>query len=122
MWKILTVCCLAIAFLCCATNRKAFSEQGRLEIVAVDSTNDFYVFKTRRSSDTVIVVAEKGNISMCRPFKRFIIEDSVHETAKLKSGSAYVWIGFNEFTINDIKVKKKGELAKTVTNCMSFTN
>lgn len=107
MKETIVVCCLAIAFLCCAANRKNISKQGRLEIVAVDSTIDFYVFSAKRSSDTGIVVAEKGNISMCKPFKRFIIEDSVHETARLKSGSSYVWIGFNEFTIGNVKVKKR---------------
>lgn len=122
MKKILAIGCLSIALFCCATNRKGFSGQNRLEIVAVDSTNDFYVFDTRKASDTVIVIAEKGNVVMCRPFKRFIIVDSVHETARLKSGSAYVWIGTNEFIIGNTKVKKKGELAQIVTNCMAFTN
>lgn len=52
--------------------------------------------------------------------RNILKEDSIHESAKLKSGLTYVWIGFNELTINNIKVKKKGELAKIVTNCMTF--
>ncbi len=109
-----------LIFFYCTAIQKATPGRNKLEIVSVDSTDDFYVFSVIRSIDTIIVVGEKRNVSICRPFKKFIKEDSIHESAKLKSGLKYVWIGFNELTINNIKVKKKGELTKIVTNCMAF--
>lgn len=122
MKKVVSIWCLGIIFLSCSVGQKTFSGKSRLKIIAIDSTNDFYVFNTMKSVDTIIVVAEKGNMSMCRPFKEYIFEDSVHETAKLKSGTYYVWIGANEFTIDSIKLKKKGELAKIIWNCNCFTD
>lgn len=88
----------------------------------VDSTRDFYVFTVSKFSDGAKVIAEKTDVTLCKPFKKFIIVDSIQEVSKLKSGSKYVLIGFNEFTIDSIKIKNKGELAKVVRNCMSFTD
>lgn len=123
MKKIVSIWCLSVIFLSCSVSQKPFSEKkNRLKIIEIDSTNDFYVFNAMKSNDTITVVAEKGIMSMCRPFKDYIIEDSIHETAKLKSGPYYVWIGANEFTINSIKIKKKGELANIIWNCSCFAD
>ena len=68
-----------------------------------------------------IIIAEKDKIKSCKPFKKYIIADSIKEEVRIKSGSKYVMIGFNEFTINKIKIKEKGELTKVINNCNSFS-
>jgi hypothetical protein len=113
---------LGLSILSCSTGKNNFYSKRKVEIIKIDSTRDFYVFTVGKVYDGMKVIAEKGDVSSCQPFKKFIIIDSIQEVSKLKSGSKYVLIGFNELTIGSIKIKNKGELAKIVRNCMSFTN
>ena len=119
----------ALVFLiCCSSNRNvsksADTKSGdKLEIVKFETTADFYVFTAKDSNDkNQIILAEKGRVDNCYPFKKFIIRDSIKTTYKLKAGSTYDFVGAMEFNINGIKVKESGELAKIIWNCDSFSD
>ncbi|MCD1117461.1 hypothetical protein [Chryseobacterium turcicum] len=90
-------------------------ESNKLKILSIDSTNDYYVFNVRND----IILAEKRKVTSCNFFKN-IIKDSIIETSRLKSGKKHVIIGFNELTINNVKIKKKGKLAKVINGCGAF--
>lgn len=111
------------AFISCASNKKtSIYNIEKLKIYSIDSTADFYVFGVQNNLKKQIIIAEKNKIKLCKPFKKYIISDSIKEETRIKSGSKYVMIGFNEFTINKIKIKEKGELTKVINNCNSFSN
>jgi hypothetical protein len=68
-----------------------------------------------------IVIAEKEKVNSCKPFKKFILADSVHETSMIISGSGYDFVGMYLSYIDNIQIRKKGELVKIIWNCQSFT-
>ena len=95
----------------------------KLEILKIDSTADLYVFNTKcNSKEFNIIIAEKQKLQTCYHFKRFILIDSIKESPKIKAGSRYDFIGFNEFTIDGVKVKNGGVLVKFIDNCESLSN
>ncbi|WP_131797536.1 hypothetical protein [Chryseobacterium cucumeris] len=100
---------------CTSVSKKTTIESNKIKILSIDSTSDYYVFTVRDD----IILAEKNKVTSCNFFKN-IIKDSIIETSKIKSGTKYVIIGFNELTINNIKIKKKGELVKAVNSCGAF--
>ncbi|TAL50424.1 MAG: hypothetical protein EPN92_01755 [Chitinophagaceae bacterium] len=112
-----------IAIITCSVSRQNIQPVKRLEIIKADTTRDFYVFKTMNdSSKEVIVLAEREKVNDCKPFKRFIIADSVHQTSVLKSGSGKDLVGFYLSTIDGIKIRTEGELPKIIWNCNCFTD
>jgi hypothetical protein len=110
-----------LIFISCSTSRNSNQFKDKVEILKVDTTSDYYVFSTSDTAKYSIVIAEKGKVNGCKPFKKFIIIDSIKTTSKIKSGSTYDLIGFNGLIIDGIKIKNKGELAKIIVNCASFT-
>jgi hypothetical protein len=121
--KSLFILILTIAILACVSNKDNIHSTGRLEIIRTDSIRDHFVFKTRNESgNEVTVLAEKDKVSGCKPFKKYIIADSIHQVSAIKSGSRYDLIGFNVSTIDDVKIRDSGELAKIIWNCDCFTD
>jgi hypothetical protein len=107
----------------CVTSKSRIQLAKKLEIIRIDTIRDFYVFKTKDdSSKEVIVLAERDRVSNCKPFKHFIIADSVYQTSVLKSGSKKDLVGFNLSTIDGIKIKQPDELPKIIWNCDCFTD
>ena len=95
----------------------------KIEILKIDSTKEFYVFKTNsKTIENSIVIAEKSMLGECVYNRQFIIVDSIKQSSKIKSGSNYDLIGFNAFTIDGIKVKNSGVLIKYINNCQSLSN
>ena len=95
----------------------------KLEIIRTDSTRDHFISLTRNDSNKyVIVLAEVNKVNTCKPFKRYILEDSVHETSTIKSGNGFDILGFNVSTIDGIKIRNDGELIKIFWNCNCFTD
>lgn len=114
---------LLITIIACATIKQNVQLVKKLEIIRVDSTNDHFIFKTKNESDyEIIVLAEKDKVNDCQPFKKFIIEDSIHQTSTLKAGAREYLVGFYLSTINGIKIRNSGELVKIIWNCDCFTN
>lgn len=105
-----------LIYSCTGVVKKTTAEPNTIKISSIDSTNDYYVFNVRND----IILAEKRKVTSCNSFKN-IIKDSIIETSRIKSGTKYIIIGFNELTINNIKIKKKGKLAKVVNSCEAFT-
>jgi hypothetical protein len=113
---------LCIVLIACVSSKNNSQSVTRLEIIRTDSIRDHFVFKTRSNSGKeAIVLAEKDKIGNCRPFKRFIIADSVHQVSAIKSGSRYDLIGFNVSIIDGIKIRDSAELTKIIWNCDCFT-
>jgi hypothetical protein len=113
----------SLSILACSVSSQNVQPVKKLKIIKTDTTTDFYVFNTRDdSSKEVIVLAERDSVSNCRPFKKFIISDSVHQTSVLKSGSKKDLAGFNLSTIDGIKIKQPDDLPKIIWNCNSFTD
>lgn len=94
-----------------------------MEILKVDSTIEHYVF-TIKSKDNpqIIVIAEKRKVKGCKPFKRFIIKDSIEEVASVKAFNSYDMVGFNGYSIDGVKMKNRGELTKIISSCAAFTD
>lgn len=119
---------LFVGLLFCGSNRVTFckrtiSNVGKVKIMKVDSTDEYYVFNTNsKSSEYSIVISEKINLVGCRHFGKFIIIDSIQESSSIKMGSRFTGIGFNGLTIGEVKVKNAGVLTKFITNCESFSN
>lgn len=112
-----------VVFIACSASKKNIRTVEKLEIIQIDTTTDFFVFKTKNdTSKEVIVLAERDRMNDCRPFKKFIIEDSVHQTSVLKSGSHKIIAGFYLSTIDGVKIKHPGELPKIIWNCNCFTD
>jgi hypothetical protein len=106
----------------CLLGNKKMESIRKLEIIKTDTTSEFYVFKTMSEAGSeVIVIAEKEKVNSCKPFKKFIVADSVHETSIIKSGSGYDFVGMYLSYIDNIQIRKKGELVKIIWNCQSFT-
>lgn len=94
---------------------------NRLEIIRTDSIRDHFIFKTKADNGTEsIVLIERDKVSNCRPFKKFIIADSVHRTSVLKSGSKKDIVGFYLSTIDGVKIRDKGDLVKIINSCDCF--
>jgi hypothetical protein len=107
----------------CSIRKNNINTTEKLEIIKTDTTSDFYVFKTKGSSNKEpIILAEREKINKCRPFKKFIIADSVHQTAIIKSGSSFVYAGFYLKYIDDIQIKNNNELIKIIWNCDCFSD
>lgn len=121
--KSLFLLILLVSIITCSVNRQNVQSGKNLKIVKTDTTADFYVFNTRDDSNKeVIVLAERDMVSDCRPFKKFIIADSVHQTSVLKSGKGRDIAGFYLSTIDGIKIKQPDELPKIIWNCACFTD
>jgi hypothetical protein len=118
---------LCIAFLSslnfsCGLPSKKLLNKGLLEITKIDSTKDFYVFRIGKISQKLIVIAEKDQVMMCMPFKKFIIADSIKEVGIIKAGSRNIGIGARGFVMDGVRIKYPEELAKIITSCKAFTN
>jgi len=120
--KSLSILILTITILACVSSKNNIHSTGRLEIIKTDSIRDHFVFKTKNElGNEVIVLAEKDKVSGCKPFKKYIIADSIHQVSAIKSGSRYDLIGFNVSTIDGIKIRDSAQLAKIIWNCDCFT-
>jgi hypothetical protein len=107
----------------CGSSKKSAISPNKLEIVRIDTITDHYVFSTiDASNNEVIVLAEKGEVERCRPFKKFILADSVRQTSDIKTGSHYDMIGFTVSIIDSIRIKEDNDLAKIISNCKCFSN
>lgn len=114
---------LTSAILSCIGSNSGKQSSGKLEIIRSDSTRDHFVFKTKdESGKEVIILAEKDKVSECRPFRKFIIADSIHQVSAIKSGKRYDLVGFYLSTIDSVKIRSKGELVKIIWNCNCFTD
>ena len=114
---------LSMAFIAGSAWKQPDRSVEKLEIVEIDSTGDHFVFKTKNEAGKqVTVLAEQEKLIDCRPFKKFIIADSVHQTSTLKAGSSKDIVGFYLSTINGIKIRDEGELVKIIWNCACFTD
>ena len=114
---------LILLTISCSVSKQNVQSVKKLEIINTDSTSDHFVFKTKsESGNEVIVLAEKDSVNDCRPFKKFIIADSVHQTSTLKAGSGKDLVGFYLSTIDGIKIRNEGELVKIIWNCNCFTD
>ncbi len=115
---------ILLIFICsfCSVNKRNIKQTGKIEILKVDSTKDYYVFNTNSSKEYSIVIAEKEKLIGCISFKKFILLDSIKESSRIKSGSKYDIIGFYEFFIDGIKVKNADVLTKSINNCESLSN
>jgi hypothetical protein len=112
---------LLIAVASCSTSKKAVRVNAKLRILRVDSTSALYVFNCKNSLDSnIIIIAEKEKFTYCKPFKRFILSDSVKESMEIKDGASFDIIGFDGLTIDKIRVKKAGELVKIIKNCSAI--
>jgi hypothetical protein len=121
--KSLFILILTINVLACVSSKNNIHSVATLEIIKTDSIRDHFVFKTKsKSGKEIIVLAEKDSVNNCRPFKKFILSDSVHQTSELKSGSKKDLVGFYLSTIDGIKIRDEGELVKIIWNCNCFTD
>jgi hypothetical protein len=121
--KSLIILILTITIFACVSSKYNIHSKARLEIIKTDSIRDHFVFKTKNESgNEVTVLAEKDKVNECKPFKKYIIADSIHQASAIKSGTRYDLIGFNVSTIDGIKIRDSGELAKLVWNCDCFTD
>lgn len=112
---------LCIALIACVSSKNNSKSAKRLEITRTDSIRDHFVFRTRNDfGREVIVLAEKSKVENCKPFKRFIIADSLHQVSAIKSGSRYDLIGFNVSIVDGIKIRDSAELTKIIWNCNCF--
>jgi hypothetical protein len=121
--KDLFILILITAIISCISSKKNVQSVTRLEIIKTDSIRDHFVFKTRNElGNEIIVLAEKDKVSDCKPFKKYILADSIHQVSAIKNGKRYDLIGFNVSIIDDIQIRDSGELAKIIWNCNCFTD
>lgn len=114
---------LGILLINCSVSRPNTQPINKFEIIKIDDVGDHIVFKTLTETKIEkIILAEKDSVKDCRPFKKFIIADSIHETTVLKSGNTIDIVGFNLSTINGIKIRNNGELVKIIWNCKCFAD
>ena len=119
--KSLFIVVLVIALLSCISSKSGSRSSVKLEIVSTDSIRDYFVFNTKSEiGHEMIILAEKRRVADCKPFKKFIIEDSIHRVSAIKSGSRYDLIGFNVSIINGVKIRDSAELVKIIWNCNCF--
>jgi len=112
---------LLITFIACSGWNQHDQSVRKLEIIKIDSTSDHFVFRTKNESGKeVTVLAEKEKLVDCHLFKKFIIEDSVHQTSTLKAGSKKDLVGFYLNSIDGVKIRDKGELVKIIESCNCF--
>src|SRR5580658_11245473 len=99
---------LLLAFIAsCALSKKSIPSSNKMEIIRTDTIRDHFVFTTKDVfNNEVIILAEINKVEACRPFKKFIIADSVHQATAIKFGSRYDMIGFNVSIIDGIRIKK----------------
>jgi len=121
--KVISILIPIITITACVLGRKNIHAPRKLEIIRTDTIRDHYVFKTKyEANNEVFVLAEKDKVESCRPFKKFIISDSIHQVSAIRLGSRYDLIGFNVSKIDEITIKKSNELANVILNCDSFTD
>jgi hypothetical protein len=114
---------LSIAIIACVSSRNSIQSIRKLEIIKTDTIRGHYVFKTKDELDSeIIVLAESEKVEGCKPFKRFIIADSIHQVSAIKSGSRYDLIGFTVSIVDGIKIRDSAELVKIIWNCNCFTD
>src|SRR5690554_2269402 len=103
----------------CNTVNSIYKKKNVIEIVKIDSIDIYYIFNTN-SKQNSIFIGEKEKLTKCLLFKKYLIKDSIKETPYLKDGGKKLYIGFHGFEIDDIIVKKTGELVKYINSCESF--
>jgi hypothetical protein len=119
----LFIAILTSAILSCVGSNSGNHALKKLEIIRIDSTRDHFVFKTKDElGKEVIVLAEKDKVSGCRPFRKYIIVDSIHQVSAIKSGKRYDLVGFYLSTIDSVRIRSEGELVKIIWNCDCFTD
>lgn len=113
---------LFISFTCLKKVKNFHSENKILRIVKVDTVCNYYVFNTKDSLDSsIIVIGEKNKLDNCSPLtKRSIIVDSVKLTTKIKCGSGVTRIGGSGLVINGIRVTNEGGIIMMINNCYAF--
>lgn len=94
---------------------------SKFKIAKTDSVDIYYIFNIDNEKQSIII-GEKEYLRSCLPFKKYIFKDSIKQTTDIKVGSRKVFIGANDFEINDKKVKNSGELVKYIDNCDSFSD
>ncbi len=123
MKNILNYILLLFAMSCSIHTYKPKQSANKLIITQVDSVKNLYVFNCKNLTNSLfIIIAEKQQLANCKPFKKFILLDSVKETTMIKTGSRPDIIGFDELTIDGVKVKKAGELTKIINNCEALVD
>lgn len=124
MKKIMFVLTILIAItLTSSVNKQNVQQVRKWEIIRTESITDHFVFTAKDESGVEkIVLAEKDSVKDCRPFKKFIIADSIHQTITLKSGNTIDKLGFYIRTIDGVRIRDSGSLIKIIWNCTCFTD
>jgi pectate lyase len=114
---------LVIIILACSASKQNPQAIKKLEIIRIESTSDHFVLTTKNESGTEnIILAEKDSVTVCRPFKKFIIADSVHNTTIIKSGNGKDIVGFYLSKIDGINIRDADGWVKIIWNCNCFTD
>lgn len=121
MKKLVILSGMLIITSCSSQNHNLVKTDKKLEIAKVDSVDIYYILNFKNEGNT-IVIGEIQYLSKCAPFKKYIFKDSIKTTPYLKEGKSKVFIGANEFYINDKKIKNSGEPVKYIDNCESFSD
>jgi hypothetical protein len=113
---------ISIMIAACTTHKNNTRSEQRLEIIRIDSLNDYFVFKTKsKINNEIIVLGEKDRMRDCEPFKRYILSDSIHEVSAIKDGSHKEILGSYLSQIDGIKIRDSGAFVKVIWNCNCFT-
>jgi len=101
---------------------------NRLKIEKVTQVGDHFIFQTKSDSGRVsTIIAEIKKVGSCRPFKQFIIGDSLYNEIHLYTRSSDGKILVDDMSrigyINDIPIHTDDPFfIKMIWNCDCFTD
>jgi len=118
--KKLKILVIMLVMASCTSQNYGFSWfHKKLKIAEIDSVDIYYIYNIDNKKQSIII-GEKEHLRNCSSFKKYIIIDSIKTSLYLKEGKREVFIGANEFHINDKKIKNAGEPVKYIDNCRAF--